>query len=104
MGFLRGNSLVKMGSPFNALLIKEEFSDSNNIILWHESEDINKERLFPKFRMIQFLRFQVMHEYMCFIASHRLLCWIKSRQQDFLQKLLSFHTEMIAAYMGKCAS
>ena len=38
-------------------------SDSNNIILLHESEDINKNRLFPKFQLIPILRFQVMHDY-----------------------------------------
>ena len=51
------------------LLLKEVFSNSNNIILWHESEDINKKRLFPKFQMIPILHFQDMHDYVCFIAS-----------------------------------
>ena len=49
-------------------LIKEIFSDSNNIFLWHESEDINKKSLNPKFQLIPILRFQVMHDYVCFIA------------------------------------
>ena len=31
-----------------------------------------------------------------FHCSHRLLCWIKSHVQDFLWKLLSFHTEIIS--------
>ena len=43
------------------------FSDSN-IFLWHDSEDINKKSLFPKFQMIPILHFQVMHDYVCFIA------------------------------------
>ena len=48
--------------------VKEVFSDSNNIILWHESEDVNKNSLFPKFQLNPILRFQVMHDYVCFIA------------------------------------
>ena len=44
------------------------FSDSNNIFLWHESEDINKKSFFPKFQLIPILRFQVMHNYVCFSA------------------------------------
>ena len=48
---------------------KEIVSDSNNIILWHESEDINWKSLFPKFQLIPILRFQVMHDYVWFIAS-----------------------------------
>ena len=35
------------------LSIKGIFSDSSNIFLWHESEDINKKNLFPKFQLIQ---------------------------------------------------
>ena len=37
-------------------------SDSNNIFLWHESKDVNKKSLFPKFELIPILRFQVMHD------------------------------------------
>ena len=48
--------------------VKEVFSDSNNIILWHESEDINKKSLFPKFQLILSLRFEVMHDHVYFIA------------------------------------
>ena len=39
-----------------------------NIFLWHESKDINKKSLFPKFQLIPTSRFQVMHDYVCFIA------------------------------------
>ena len=39
--------------------LKEVFSVSNNLILRHESEDVNKKSLFTKF----------MHNYVCFIAS-----------------------------------
>ena len=49
-------------------IIKGIFSDSNDIFLWHESEDINKKSLNPKFQLIPILRFQVMHDYACFIA------------------------------------
>ena len=51
------------------VLIKGIFSDSNNIFLWYESEDINKKKsFFPKFQLILILRFQVMQDYMYFIA------------------------------------
>ena len=43
-------------------------TDSNNIFLRHESEDINKKSLFPKFQLIPSSNFQVMHDYVCFIA------------------------------------
>ena len=49
-------------------LVKGIFSDSNNIFLWHESEDTNEKSLFPKFQLIPILRFQVMQDYVCFIA------------------------------------
>ena len=35
--------------------LKGIVSDSNNIILCHKSEDINKKRLFPKFQIISIL-------------------------------------------------
>ena len=50
------------------LKVKGIFSNSNNIFLWYESEDINKKSLFPKIQLIPILRFQVMHDYVCFIA------------------------------------
>ena len=34
----------------------------------HESEDINKNSLFPKFQLIPSSNFQVMHDYVCFNA------------------------------------
>ena len=51
--------------------------------------------LFPKFQLIQILRFLVMHDYMCFIAPID-YCVAKSLVHipDFLWKLLSFHTEL----------
>ena len=33
-----------------------------------ESEDVNKNSVFPKFQLIPILRFQVMHDHVCFIA------------------------------------
>ena len=78
-------------------LFKRIFSDSNNIFLWHEWEDINKESLFPKFQLIPILGFQVMHGYVFFIVPIDYCVEKKSRVWDFLWKLLSFHTEMISA-------
>ena len=34
--------------------------------LWHESEDVNKERLFLKFQLIPILPLQVMHDCVVF--------------------------------------
>ena len=48
--------------------VKGIVTDSNNIFLWHESEDINKKSLFPKFQVIPSSNFQVMHDYVRFIA------------------------------------
>ena len=53
---------------FCQVFIKGIFSDSNNIFLWHESEDMNKKSLFWKFQLIPILRFQVMCDYVYFIA------------------------------------
>ena len=50
------------------LWIKVIVRDSNNIFLWHESGDVNKKSLFPKFQLIPIWRFQVMHDYVCFTA------------------------------------
>ena len=57
-----------VGLPFLKRLIKGIVTDSNNIFLWHESEDINKKNLFPKFQLIPSSNFQVMHDNVCFIA------------------------------------
>ena len=48
--------------------VKGIFSDIHNIFLWHESEDINQNSLFPKFQLVPILGFQVMHDYVYFIA------------------------------------
>ena len=57
------NSHIKLSMIFKGIV-----SNSNNIILSHESEDINKKSLFPKFQLIPILRFQVMHDYVWVIA------------------------------------
>ena len=51
-----------------SLRFKGIYTDSNNILLWYESGDINEKSLFSKFQLIPILRFQVMHDYVCFIA------------------------------------
>ena len=43
------SSAPPRASQESQALFKAVFSDSNNIILWHESEDMNKKSLFPKF-------------------------------------------------------
>ena len=76
------------------------FSDSNGIFLWHESEDIGlniKTAYFKNFSWFQFCVYKF-----CMINYVVLHCSIeygksKSRQLDFLWKLLSFHSEMISA-------
>ena len=50
------------------ITIKGTFGDFHNIFFWHESEDVNQKSLFPKFQEIPILHFQVMHDYVCFIA------------------------------------
>ena len=47
----------------------KEYSVIFTTSFMHKSEDINKKSLFPKFQLIPILRFQVMHDYVCFIAS-----------------------------------
>ena len=78
-------------------LIKEVFSDFNNMVLWHESEDIYFMTWIRKhFSWFQSYVFNLC-TIMCVSLPHRLPCWIKFYQWDFLWKLLSFHTEMISA-------
>ena len=50
------------------MVLKGILSDSNNIILWYESEDMNKKKLISKISVDFELRFQVMHDYVRFIA------------------------------------
>ena len=62
-------------------------SDSNNIFLWHESEDIHKKKLISKISVDSNFTFSSCAWLCVFHCSHRLLCWIKSRVRDFLWKL-----------------
>ena len=82
-------------------LIKGIFSDANNTLLRYKSEDINKKSLFPKFQLIPILCFQVMYDYVHFIAPIELLCW-----QDFSVKiaLISYWNNFSPTPLGKCAS
>ena len=57
-------------------------------ILWHESEDVNNKSLLPKYQLIPILRYKLCM-IMCIgiVQLCWLLCWIKSRQRDFMQKI-----------------
>ena len=54
---------LKIGLKRYSVLVTTSF-------LWHESKDINKKKsfFFPKFQLIPILSFQVMRNYVCFIA------------------------------------
>ena len=56
-----------------------------------------KKNIFPKFQLIQILRFQVMHDYVCFIVPVDYCVELSLMYETFRWKLLSFHTEMISA-------
>ena len=49
--------------------VKGTLSDSNNIFLWHELDDINKNSWLPKFHLIPILRLQVMLNYVHWYCS-----------------------------------
>ena len=52
-----GNKWIQVGT-YIFDVVKGIFSDSNNIFLWYESDDINKKKsLFPKFQLIPILHF-----------------------------------------------
>ena len=56
-------------------ILKGIVSDSNNIFLWHESEDIKKKGVFPKFQFITILYIYNLCIIMCIgITPIRLLC------------------------------
>ena len=72
-------------------------SDSNNIILWHESEDINqKKSLFPK--LIPILRLQVMHDYVWFIAP---IYYCVEQKQSLVYKTFLF---LFSTWYKDCTS
>ena len=50
------------------LYLKGIFTDSNNIFLLHESEDINEKKIISKISVDSNLCFHVMHDYVCFIV------------------------------------
>ena len=82
------------------------FSDSNNIFLWYESEDINKKKLISKISVDFNFTFSS-YAWLCvFHCSHRLLCWIKSLVRDFSVKiaLISYWNDFSPTPLGKCAS
>ena len=64
----RASNAVPVQTKSQLRSIKGIFSDSYSIFLWHESKDIDKKSLFPKFQLIPILRFQVMCDYVCFNA------------------------------------
>ena len=83
------------------IFIEEILSDSNNIFLCHEPEDIDKKGQFQNFSWFQ-----------CYICK---LCMCigtvpstnESCGQDFMEKWLLFHPEMISALiipLRKCVS
>ena len=65
--------------------IKGISSDSNNIFLWLESEDVNKKAYFQNFSWFKFYVFKLcMVMCVSLLPSHRLLFW-KSRVRDFVK-------------------
>ena len=51
--------------------LKEVFIDSNNIILWHETEDINKKNVYFQISNFTFSSYVWLCGFRC---THRLLC------------------------------
>ena len=91
--------------PLLDVCLKTIFSDSNNIILWHESEDINKQKQkqkhFPNFCWIQFKVFILL----CMI--NLILCVSLLPQTTMLLSvkiaLISYWNDFSLIPMGKCA-
>ena len=77
--------------------LKGIFIDSNNIFLWHESEDINIKSLLPKFQLIPILRLQVMHDYVHWYCSIGYCVKLSLIYKTLCKKLSSFHKEIISA-------
>ena len=81
------------------LHLKGIVSDSNNIFLWHdESDDINKKKIISKISVDFNFTFTI-YAWLPYMHWHCskdywavLTCW-----QDFIWKLLLFHTEMTSA-------
>ena len=87
---------VQFKTSLNDQHIKGIVGDSNNIFLWYESGDID---YFKKFQLIPILHWYLlqMHEYVHWHSSIHVdySVWTNSHQQEFMWKLLLFHTEMI---------
>ena len=86
--------------------VKGIFSDSNNIFLWYQSEDINKKKLISKISDDFNFLFSS-YAWLCvFHCSHRLLCWINSRVREFSVKiaLISYWNASSQIPLGECAS
>ena len=88
-------NFCQLEGPLSVPTRKKPCSYSNNIFLWHESEDINKTKTRTKtltsiisgdsnFTISSLAWLCVFH------CSSRLLCWIKSCVWDFLLKLLLY--------------
>ena len=79
--------------------LKGIFSNFNNIFLGMNQKIWTKNVYFQNFSWFQFYIFKL-YMIMCvsfLLSTCRLLCWTKSRAQDFLWKLLSFNTKMFSA-------
>ena len=65
------------GAQEYVAFVKGIYSDSNNIFLWHELEDINKKKLISKISVDSNFGFSS-YAWLCvFHRSHRLLWWKK---------------------------
>ena len=65
------NSPLELGGGGDYIMgmdmVKGVFSDSNNIILWHKSEDTKQKKLISKISVDSNFTFSS-HDYVCFIA------------------------------------
>ena len=71
-------------------IIKEIFSDSNIILLWHESEDINKKKHISKISVDSNFAFLSCTWLCVFHCSHRLLCCISLMYETFCENCSHF--------------
>ena len=82
--------------PIGVYWIKEMFSDSSNIFLWHESVDTKKKAYFWNFSWFQVYIYKLCM-IMCASLLDRLLYWNNYCVRQFIWKVLSFPNEMISA-------
>ena len=91
--------------PSHFEILKGIFSDSNNFFLWHESKDINGKSFFPKFQLITILRFELMHDYVCFIVPIvHCVGWILVYENFFKIALISYWNDLGLILLGKVGS